>query len=83
MPKAKPSTKSKGDDDLLLNELVIIRKLLVYALLRTGASQKQIGAALGVSQSSISRMFPDVSKAGSNPDFSQGIAGVGSGARLG
>jgi transposase len=65
MPKAKPSTKSKADDDPLLNELVIIRKLLVYALLRTGASQKQIGAAIGVSQSSISRMFPDVGKPGS------------------
>ena len=50
MPKPKPSkTKSKGEDDPLLNELVIIRKLLGYALLRTGASQKQIGAAIGVS----------------------------------
>jgi predicted transcriptional regulator len=61
MPKAKPSTKSKGSDDPLLNELVTIRKLLVYALLRTGASQKQIGAAIGVSQASISRMFLDAS----------------------
>lgn len=60
MRNAKQSTKSKSDDDPLLNELIIIRKLLVYALLRTGASQKQIGAAIGVSQSSISRMFPEV-----------------------
>ncbi len=79
MPKAKPPAKSKGDDDLLLNELMIIRKLLVYALLRTGASQKQIGAAIGVSQSSISRMFPDVSsKAGSKSIDVNNIPGEGS-----
>jgi predicted transcriptional regulator len=60
MPKVRPTTRSRGEADVLPNELVKIRKLLVYALLRTGASQKQIGAAIGVSQSSISRMFPDV-----------------------
>jgi predicted transcriptional regulator len=79
MPRAKPSTKSKADDDPLLNELVIIRKLLVYALLRTGASQKQIGAAIGMSQSSISRMFPDVgSKAGSKSIEADNTPGDGS-----
>jgi hypothetical protein len=79
MPKTKPSTKSKDDDDPLLKELVVIRKLLVYALLRTGASQKQIGAAIGVSQSSISRMFPDVgSKIISKSNEANNMSGDGS-----
>lgn len=78
MANAKPSTKRKGEDDSLLNELVIIRKLLVYALLRTGASQKQIGAAIGMSQSSISRMFPDVgSKTGSKSTEANNTPGAG------
>lgn len=50
----------KNNSDDILNELVLIKKLLVYALLNNGASQKQIGSAIGVSQSSISRMFPEV-----------------------
>ncbi len=35
-----------------------IRKLLIFALLRNGASQAQVAAALSVNQSSISRLFP-------------------------
>lgn len=35
-----------------------IRKLLIFALLRSGTSQAQIAAALNVNQSSISRLFP-------------------------
>jgi DNA-binding NarL/FixJ family response regulator len=79
MPKAKPTTRSRGEADLLLNELVMIRKLLVYALLRTGASQKQIGAAIGISQSSISRMFPDVAtKIGAKSIDDNTVQGEGS-----
>jgi len=35
-----------------------IRKLLIFALLRSGISQAQVAAALSVNQSSISRLFP-------------------------
>lgn len=45
-------------NELLLEELVAIRKLLVFALLKGGATQLQIANALGTSQSQISKMFP-------------------------
>ncbi|MFL6726640.1 MAG: helix-turn-helix domain-containing protein [Sphingomicrobium sp.] len=45
-----------SDDQL--NELVTIRKLLILALLRSGMTQRQIGAALGVHHTTIGRMFP-------------------------
>jgi Trp operon repressor len=41
-----------------LNELVTIRKLLVLALLRSGMTQTELGAALGVDRTQIGRMFP-------------------------
>jgi hypothetical protein len=41
-----------------LKELVTIRKLLVLALLRSGMTQSQVGAALGVHRTQIGRMFP-------------------------
>jgi predicted XRE-type DNA-binding protein len=44
--------------DPVLSELVAIKRLLVFALLKAGASQKQIASALGVDQSQVSRMFP-------------------------
>jgi predicted transcriptional regulator len=44
-------------------ELGYIRKLLVLALSRAGASQDDIAEALGVSQSSISRMSSKPKKA--------------------
>lgn len=34
-----------------------IKKLLIFALIRGGASQGNIATALGVNQSSISRLF--------------------------
>lgn len=48
---------SASSDDQL-SELVTIRKLLVLGLLRSGMSQNQIGAALGVHGTTIGRMFP-------------------------
>lgn len=45
--------------DPVLTELVTIKRLLVFALLKSGASQSQVAAALGVAQSQISRMFPN------------------------
>jgi len=49
-----------NDSDAIgvLRELEDIKRLLVLALLRGGASQAEIAKALGVSQPSISRMFP-------------------------
>jgi len=50
--------KSKVSTDPLVMELVAIKKLLIFALLRSGASQAQIGMALDMDQSQVSRMFP-------------------------
>ena len=47
-----------GEVSSILSELQDIKRLLVVALIRGGASQGQVAAALNVDQSSISRMFP-------------------------
>lgn len=47
-------SETKGE----LDELVMIRKLLVLALLDSGMTQDQLGAALGVHGTTIGRMFP-------------------------
>ena len=41
-----------------LQELITLRKLFILALLRSGMTQAEIGAALGVHRTQISRMFP-------------------------
>lgn len=51
----KPSLAST---ESLVAELGAIKRLLVFALLRSGANQSEVAAALGVDQSQISRMFP-------------------------
>ncbi len=53
--------KKKGDPEQpigVLRDLENIKRLLLLALLRSGASQAEVSKALGVSQPSISRMFP-------------------------
>jgi predicted transcriptional regulator len=40
-----------------LAELISIKRLLVFGLRKTGASQSDVAAALGIDQSQISRMF--------------------------
>lgn len=49
------------DKDLkeLLKIATDIKRLLIYGLLANGTSQDQIATALGVNQSSISRLFPN------------------------
>lgn len=47
---------AKSDDEL--KELITIRKLMVLGLLRSGMTQAQVGAALGVHRTQIGRMFP-------------------------
>lgn len=59
MAKKETSKKTAAaDEDPVVNELVDIKRLIVLALLRDGAKQDEIAAALGVSQPSVSRMFP-------------------------
>lgn len=53
MPKKNGATR-----DPILDELESIKRLLAFGLLRSGASQGDIAAALGVNQSNVSRMFP-------------------------
>lgn len=44
--------------DQLLDSMEQIKKLLILALLRDGASQTELAKTLGVSQSFVSRLFP-------------------------
>lgn len=50
--------KGKGRTDPVLAELIIIKKLLVFQLLASGATQKQVGGILGIDHTRVSRMFP-------------------------
>ncbi len=59
MAKKRVAKKSAAvGEEAVVKELVDIKRLMVLALLRDGASQSDIAAALGVSQPSVSRMFP-------------------------
>jgi predicted XRE-type DNA-binding protein len=49
---------SATDGDSVLTQLIAIKKLLVLELLRDGASQEQVAAALDVNRSQVSRLFP-------------------------
>jgi predicted transcriptional regulator len=48
----------KNDAEKIISELGDLKKLLVLNLLDKGYSQNQIALALGVNQTTISRMFP-------------------------
>ncbi len=50
--------KQKKTNDQILFELDSLKKLLILLLLKAGASQTEIALALGVDQSTVSRMFP-------------------------
>ena len=41
-----------------IDELEMIRKLLILGLVRTGLTQDELGAALGIHGTTIGRMFP-------------------------
>ena len=51
------SKRSPETSDPLLREMLAIKRLLVLHLLKAGASQTEIGHALGIDQSAVSRMF--------------------------
>ena len=53
---AKKESKSTATGSL--KELQDIKRLLVLGLVRSGVSQEHVAKALGVNQSSISRMLP-------------------------
>jgi len=48
--------------DDLISEMKDIKKLLIFILIKSGASQVEVATALNVNQSSISRLFPKNSK---------------------
>ncbi len=56
--------RPKATDESIVQELVTIKRLLVFALMRAGATQKEIGGALGIDRSTVSRMFPEASTKG-------------------
>jgi hypothetical protein len=53
------SKKKNAPTDPVLAELTSIKRLLVFSLLKSGSSQKQVAAALGIDQAAVSRMFPN------------------------
>lgn len=55
-----------------LDELVTIRRLLVLGLLRSGMTQGELGAALGVHRTQIGRMFPKGALAEANKKDAKG-----------
>ena len=46
----------------IAEEIAMIRKLAVFALLNSGVSQEQLATALGVSQATVSRMSGGATK---------------------
>ncbi|MDD1779155.1 MAG: winged helix-turn-helix domain-containing protein [Candidatus Helarchaeota archaeon] len=54
MAKGKNESEAVG----VLREMEDIKRLFILALLRDGAGQSAIAKAIGVSQSTISKMFP-------------------------
>lgn len=49
--------QSEATTEGLLAELISIKRLLVFGLRQTGASQSDVADALGIDQSQVSRMF--------------------------
>jgi DNA-directed RNA polymerase specialized sigma subunit len=60
--------KRTPDADPIQQELDSIKRLMIMFLLRDGAKQSEIASVLGLSQSSISRMFPGGIVKLSNPN---------------
>jgi predicted transcriptional regulator len=58
MSKTKgPSNKTEEYLGEIAETLTQIRRLMVFSLIRNGATQDQVAVALGVSQKTISRMM--------------------------
>jgi len=50
--------KQQAEVDPVVKELSDIKRLIVLTLLKDGVQQSTIATALGISESTISRMFP-------------------------
>jgi len=50
--------KDSNEPSLELEELIAIKRLLVFGLIKLGSTQKEVAAALGVTQSTVSKLFP-------------------------
>ena len=50
--------KTKKSTDPVLDELVSIKKLLMLQMLKEGTTQAELGLALGIDRSAISRILP-------------------------
>lgn len=50
---------NSAPNDPILAELISIKRLLAFSLLRSGANQTDLARALGLDQSQVSRMFPN------------------------
>jgi predicted transcriptional regulator len=58
MSKTKePGNKTEEHLSEITEILTQMRRLMVFSLIRSGATQDQVAVALGVSQKSISRMM--------------------------
>ncbi len=55
---AKKFSTPKPGTTTAVDELIAIKRLMIFSLLQSGSTQKEVAGALGVDQSSISRMFP-------------------------
>ena len=49
---------ANAESTALIDEILAIKKLLILQLLAMGYKQKQIAGALGVSESTLSRLLP-------------------------
>lgn len=47
-----------SDIDSLMEEMLAVKMLLILQALAIGCQQKHVAAALGVSEATLSRMFP-------------------------
>lgn len=57
----------------IADEITMIRKLLVFALVNSGVSQEKVAGALGVSQATISRLSGGATlKSGRNGKMKKG-----------
>ena len=54
---SKKQESNAAASDPITSELIAIKRLLIFDLLRNGAKQDQVAAALGISQSAVSKMF--------------------------
>ena len=50
---------AKTELERVADELTAIKRLIIYALQKDGISQEALAKALGINQSSVSRMFGD------------------------